>query len=345
MAQVLHVNAPDGQYPIYIERGLLARAAEFLPPKRTAIVSNHVVAPLYGIALRDYLPNAWLVTLPDGERYKTLESVSTLYSEFIRGGLDRGGVVVALGGGVIGDSAGFAAATYLRGVTLIQIPTSLLSMVDSSVGGKVGVDLPEGKNLVGAFKQPSAVLIDPDLLATLPVDQWRCGMAEILKHGLLSDPLLLDPVLHTREHAEQMVQRAVQVKIGVVQRDPYERGERAYLNLGHTFGHAIEQVSGYAWSHGQAVAVGLVAAAHLSVAEGLADPSLIELVETLVAETGLPIRIGNLDPAALWAAMATDKKWSDGRSRFVLLKGPQQPVLVEGITQDAVVNILNSMRN
>lgn len=338
------VKTPDGSYTIHIGAGVRQRIAEWVGGRRAVIITNETVAPLYGEPMRAALGGCALITMPDGERYKTLATVAGFYGELVRAGLDRGGVIIALGGGVVGDSAGFAAATYLRGVRLIQVPTSLLAMVDSSVGGKVGVDLPEGKNLVGAFKQPDAVLIDPEVLATLPPKEWRCGMAEAIKHGLLADHSLLDPALHVPERAAELVQRAVQVKVDVVQRDPFEAGERAHLNLGHTFAHAIEQVSGYAWAHGEAVGVGLLAAAHLSHRLGLCGEEVPALVSDILAETGLPTRIGGLPSGALWSAMHTDKKWAAGVSRFVLLRGFQQPVVVEGVAESEVLAVLESLQ-
>jgi 3-dehydroquinate synthase len=338
------VIAPDGAYSIQIEAGIRHRISEFVGKRRVTIISNITVAPLYGETMRDALPDSTLITMPDGEQYKTLATVAGFYSELVRAGLDRGGVIIALGGGVVGDTAGFAAATYMRGVRFIQVPTSLLAMVDSSVGGKVGVDLPEGKNLVGAFKQPDSVLIDPEVLTTLPPKEWRCGMAEAIKHGLLADHGLLDPNIYHPDKAADLVARAVQVKVDVVQRDPYEAGERAHLNLGHTFAHAIEQVSGYAWAHGEAVAVGLAAAARLSHKLGLCGEDIPTLVEDLLTETGLPTRMGDLSSDALWAAMQTDKKWVTGKSRFVLLRGFQQPCVIEGVAKSDVYAVLEGLR-
>jgi 3-dehydroquinate synthase len=343
MAQTLSVNAPDGRYDIVIERGARARLNAILSGRRAVVVTNPVVDALHGEALAAGLSNAVKVDIPDGEKNKTLDSVAMLYWEFVRAGLDRGGVVVAFGGGVIGDTAGFAAATYMRGVSLIQVPTTLLAMVDSSVGGKVGVDLPEGKNLVGSFKQPEAVLIDPDYLSTLPPKEWRCGMAEVIKHGLLADPVLLDPAMWSPDRADELVRRAVQVKIDVVAQDPYEKGVRAHLNLGHTFGHAVEAVSQYAWAHGEAVGLGLVAAGRLSRRLGLCGDALPGRIEDVVAEMGLPTRLDGLDLDAVWAAMSTDKKWVSGTSRFVLLKDVGQPVVVEGVARDDVLAVLKSL--
>lgn len=353
MAGRIRVTAPGGHYDIHIVPGILGDLSQWLPSVRTAIITNDTLMPRYGEKLVAVLPNAALVTMPDGEQYKNLDTVSQLYGNLVSAGLDRSGTIIALGGGVVGDTAGFVAATFLRGVRFVQIPTSLLAMVDSSVGGKVGVDLPQGKNLVGAFKQPEAVFIDPTVLATLPEREWRCGMAEVIKHGLLADAGLLDKIESTSDLSElthdphlaaDLVQRAVQVKVDVVQQDPYERSIRAHLNLGHTFAHAIEQVSRYAWPHGEAVGVGLVAALRLSVRLGLCAEALAGRVERIVAQTGLPTRLGGLDPSALYAAMGTDKKWQTGKSRFVLLHEVGQPLIQENVPRVDVIHVLESLK-
>ncbi|PJF30119.1 MAG: 3-dehydroquinate synthase, partial [Phototrophicales bacterium] len=203
---------------------------------------------------------------------------------------------------------------------------------------------PEGKNLVGAFKQPISVWIDPDVLTTLPPREWRCGMAEVIKHGLLADEKLLDTDLHQVSLAEELIKRAVQVKVDVVQRDPYEHGERAHLNLGHTFGHAIEQVTHYSWAHGEAVGVGLLLATMLSHRLGLCDEALIHRVEAILAHTGLPIRLNGLDPEAIYAAMFTDKKRKDGKLRFILLRGVGAPMIVDDVPKDDVIAVLMALR-
>lgn len=356
-ADRIRVTAPGGDYDIYIEPGILrdigGRGEPSVRPYlngRVVIVTNTTLAPIYGEALVQALPDAALVTIPDGEPYKTLATVAKLYTDFVAAGLDRSGTVIAVGGGVVGDTAGFAAATYMRGVRFVQMPTSLLAMVDSSVGGKVGVDLPQGKNLVGAFKQPDAVLIDTDVLQTLPEREWRCGMAEVIKHGLLADEGLLaliesgHGITVSLRDALELVRRAVQVKVDVVQQDPFEHGARAHLNLGHTFAHAIEQVSGYAWPHGEAVGVGLLAAVRLSAALGLAAAALAERVQRILAQVGLPIDITGLDPDAIFVAMGRDKKWQNGRSRFVLLRGVGQPVIVEDVSRERVIAVLDSLQ-
>jgi 3-dehydroquinate synthetase len=228
---------------------------------------------------------------------------------------------------------------------LVQVPTSLLAMVDSSVGGKVGVDLPQGKNLVGAFKQPDLVLIDPNTLNTLPGREWSAGMAEAIKHGLLADPALLEMAIdRPRENMADLVRRAVQVKVDVVQADPFEQGLRAHLNLGHTFAHAIERISNYQFPHGEAVAVGLIAALRLSCALNMCDTALVSQMESLLSGLGLPIRSGGLDPDAVYAAMQTDKKRKNGKLRFVLLRGIGNPDVVENVDPALVKKILGEIQ-
>ena len=324
----LPVTLPDGSgYDILLGAGLLTEAPALLQERdlngNVVIVTDENIAPHWSAPLMDAFARAnvqaTLITLPAGEAHKNLATVSRLYDEFLAAGLDRSGVVMALGGGVIGDMAGFAAATYLRGVRFVQIPTSLLAMVDSSVGGKTGVDLPQGKNLVGAFKQPELVIIDPELLATLPSEEFRNGLGEVIKHGIIEDTRLFAQLEGDGPASlESMIARALRVKIGVVQRDPFERGERAHLNLGHTFGHAIERVSHYEVPHGQAVGLGLIAAARLAKARGLCVADIPQRIQAVVASVGLPTEISGYDPTDIVAAMSTDKKRKGGRVRFVL---------------------------
>jgi len=324
----LPVTLPDGtSYDILLGSGLLTEAPGLLDERGLAsdvvIVSDENVAPHWSAPLLDAFARAGvqaaLVTLPAGEAHKRLDAIARLYDEFLAAGLDRSGVVMALGGGVIGDMAGFAAATYLRGVRFVQAPTSLLAMVDSSVGGKTGVDLPQGKNLVGAFKQPELVIMDPELLATLPAVEFRNGLAEVVKHGIIADPALFAQLqADGPESLQSLLARALRVKIGVVERDPFEQGERAHLNLGHTFAHAFEQVSHYAIPHGQAVGVGLVASAHLSLICGHCRPALPDRIADVLDRLALPTQFSGLDQSAVIAAMSTDKKRKRGRVRFVL---------------------------
>lgn len=348
MADIINVNASNGRYGIVIEAGVVANIAQNVARYelggRVAVVTNDTVAPLYGEKLVENLPNAVLFTVSDGEQYKTMETVTQVCREFAAKGFDRKSLVIALGGGVVGDAAGFVAASYMRGVTLVQMPTTLLAMVDSSVGGKVGVDIPEGKNLIGAFKQPDLVLIDPDVLQTLPEREWRNGMAEVIKHGLLADEGLLEPTLHREDRTVELVRRAVQVKVDVVEKDPFEQGIRAYLNLGHTFAHAIERVTDYAVPHGEAVGIGLLAAAKLSHRLGLCDPALVEQVDAVLSRIGLERTTQGLEPEAIYAAMSTDKKWKNGKSYFILLRGIGQPLIMENVPKDDVIRVLDEMR-
>jgi 3-dehydroquinate synthase len=345
-------KAPDAQYPILIARGLLQSLPTLLAEHnltgRVAVVTNQTIAPLYGETLVATLgTRASLIQVPDGEQYKTLDTIRTLYDGFVDAGLDRRGVVIGLGGGVIGDMAGFAAATYLRGVAFVQIPTSLLAMVDSSVGGKVGVDLPQGKNLIGAFKQPEMVLVDTAVLDTLPDVEWRCGLAEVIKAGFLRDTSLLDLSLYQRgdnASTQRFIERAIAFKVDIVQEDPYEANIRAWLNLGHTFGHALERVSNYQIRHGEAVSIGLVAAGRLSHLHGLCDETVPGKIEKILTALKMPVRYRDYQPADIRAAMGTDKKRQSDRIRFVLLQAVGDPVLCDDVPDSKVLSVLESLR-
>ncbi len=345
----LPMTTPEGGYDILLGRGLLRtlprRLAERRLGGRVAVVTDESVAPHWAgpveAAFAEAGRPAHVIVLPAGESHKHLGTVAGIYDRLLAADLDRNSVVVALGGGVVGDTAGFAAATYLRGVAFVQVPTTLLSMVDASVGGKVGVDLPQGKNLVGAFKQPDLVLVDPDLLASLPAGEFRNGLAEVIKHGIIGDPQLFAQLETSGpESLESLLARAVRVKIGVVQRDPFERGERAYLNLGHTFGHAFEQVSGYSLPHGQGVALGLAASAELAAARGLCSPEVPARISALLSRVGLPTRLPGFDPAAVLAAMSSDKKRQAGKLRFVLPHAIGSVALHDDVTTDEVLAVL-----
>ena len=341
----LNVSSNGSTYPVHIGAGLLttdlprfALEREFT---RTVIFTHDELADHYADALAARMPRGVVVTIPAGERYKTTEMVSRLYDRLVDAEADRSTLVVALGGGVIGDMGGFAAATFMRGLPLVQCPTSLLAMVDSSIGGKVGVDLNQGKNLVGVFKDPIAVFADTDTLATLPDPEYRCGLAEIIKAALVGDPPLLDAIAEQGSpDVAAMIARAATVKIGIVEQDPFETGIRAHLNLGHTFAHAFEQVSGYGWRHGEAVAVGLAAAARLSERLKLCPDGVAARVEQVLAANHLPFRYSGMTPDDLLSAMHHDKKWRDKKARFILLNDIGQPVIAEGVDLDTVRQIL-----
>jgi shikimate kinase / 3-dehydroquinate synthase len=340
-------------YDILIAENLLAQAgarllAADLCPSRCAIITNPTVAAHHLGRLQAALAGAGfepvVCTVPDGEAHKTLASVAMLYDALAAAQLSRDEPVIALGGGVIGDMAGFVAATWLRGVPFVQIPTSLLSMVDASVGGKVAVDLPRGKNLVGAFKQPALVLIDPALLDTLPLAEYRSGMAEVLKTAIIGDPALFDALAgDTPPSRVAMIADTVRVKAEIVARDPYEHGDRAWLNLGHTFGHALELVSSFTLRHGEGVALGTIAAAELSAALGLCDPALPGQIRAAVRRLGLPVCYA-FDAEEALAAMGTDKKRRGRTLRFILPRRIGEVSIEEAVSPELVVAALKTIR-
>ncbi len=346
-ATQIPVPTPQGTYPIYLGSGLVEHLPELLaqhrlPPGPVAVVADRQVAAHHGETVVEALSAAGyrptLLQVPAGEGHKTLDTVAELYPGLLAAGLDRQRPVIALGGGVVGDLAGFAAATFLRGVPFVPVPTTLLAMVDASVGGKTGVDLPQGKNLVGAFKQPELVLIDPDLLRTLPAEEFRAGLAEVVKHAIIASPELFRQLEEGEGPASltALIRDAVQVKVDVVSQDPFERGRRAVLNLGHTFGHAIEQVSGYTVRHGEAVAVGLVAAADLAERLGRAERGLSSRVAGLLERLGLPTRLRGYSVEAVHRAMAHDKKRRGRMLRFVIPEAIGRVVLVDDPGEPAV---------
>ncbi len=346
---VLPVRHDLGAYEIVHGDGVLGRCGHLLAQRgvhgRVAVVTNTVVGPLWAERVATSLEqgglHAHVLTIADGEQAKTLATVSSLYDALAELGLERGDAVLGLGGGVVGDIAGFVAATYLRGVPFVQAPTTVLAMVDSSVGAKVAVDHPRGKNLIGAFKQPVAVLADPSSLLTLPQAERRAGLAEAVKHGIIAAPDILEHV--ERESAPDLawlIPRAVMVKIDVVEQDPYERGRRAELNLGHTFGHALEILSGYRMRHGEAVSIGMVIACRLAARLGICSPDLGTRTENILRKLGLPVRHAGHTPDAIWQAMSSDKKRKDGRLRFVLPRRVGEMVVTDDVPQAAVLDTL-----
>ncbi len=356
----------DAPYAIAIGPGLLDDGARLTRPLRgrhVLLVSDANVAPLYAdriaaamLAARPTLTLARLV-LPAGEQEKTLARFGEVLDALARLGATRDAAVVALGGGVVGDLAGFAAACWMRGIDVVQVPTTLLAMVDSSVGGKTAVDLPAGKNLVGAFHSPRAVVADTAALRTLPDRELRAGLAEVVKYGAIFDAGFLDWL---DAHAEDLlagddaalseaIARCCHYKAAVVARDPFERGERALLNFGHTFGHAIEAEQGYAGggsdalNHGEAVAVGMVLAARLSTLVNAAPPSDADRLQALLARFGLPTAIpAGLDPDALLARMRLDKKAGADGLRFVLWQQAGDARLLGGVSDQAVLKVLRA---
>jgi len=333
--QRVTVELGSRPYDIWIAPGLIGRLDQFLAPLAPTsihIVTNEVVAPLYLEQVRrtchQVAPTSQC-TVPDGEHVKNVDTVQRVIDALVKARADRGSVVVALGGGVVGDIAGFAAAVFMRGVRVVQVPTTLLAQVDSSVGGKTGVNHPSGKNLIGAFHQPSVVVSDTSVLRSLPARELSAGLAEVLKHGLLADseyfertvrdmPRLLS--LDDGALADAIV-RSCRIKAGVVGRDERESGERALLNLGHTFGHAIEALTGFGrWLHGEAVACGLCLAGDLSSRLGLIAAADVQRIADAVSAARLPARIEGLPKAAAIDAMRGDKKTHAGRIRFIVLE-------------------------
>ncbi|MEO8040471.1 MAG: 3-dehydroquinate synthase [Betaproteobacteria bacterium] len=332
----LEVGLGERSYPIYIGGGLIERGdliARHLAQQRVAVVTNETVAPLYLESLRQSLARAGVevlaIVLPDGESSKVWETLNRVFDRMLAARCERKTTVIALGGGVVGDLAGFAAATYLRGVPFIQIPTTLLAQVDSSVGGKTAINHPLGKNMIGAFHQPVAVVADTDTLRTLPDRELAAGLAEVIKYGIIEDLpffewleanmdrlLARDPVA-----LAYAVQRSCENKARVVAVDERETGPRALLNLGHTFGHAIEAGLGFGvWLHGEAVAAGMVLAARTSRALGHVGQTEVERVERLIARARLPVKAPDLGVARWFDLMGHDKKVEAGSTRFILIR-------------------------
>ncbi len=349
--QTIIVTHPTGSYPIYLGEGMLTQAGRRLAQQgyggHCAVVTNETVGAhhakllLYSLEQAGFSPIR--IDIPDGEQFKTLNTVAELYDRFIKANLDRQSVVITLGGGVVGDTAGFAAASYLRGVPLVQIPTTLLAMVDASVGGKTGVDLPQGKNLVGAFKQPEMVVVDPHLLKTLPPAEFRAGMAEVVKHGIIDAPRLFAALEEGHYELAWMLYEAIRVKIRVVQEDPFEQGRRAVLNLGHTFAHAFERLSNFEMRHGEAVAIGLVCAARLAARLGHCPAHLADRIIALVERLGLFPRPPAYEPEAIWAAMATDKKRQGKQLRFILPRAIGDVDIFEDVPPAEVIAVLEQL--
>jgi len=332
---VLKVELGPRSYPILIGSGLLARRSHFdehVKGQDVLLVSNTIVGPLYSAPLHQGLAGRKVVevTLPDGEEHKTLATVSRMLDVLVANRFGRDCTVVALGGGVVGDMAGFAAASYQRGVSYVQVPTTLLAQVDSSVGGKTGVNHPGGKNLIGAFHQPRAVIADTDTLRTLPKRELQAGLAEVIKYGLISDAPFFawlerhmpDLLAGKAEALAHVIEVSCRIKAEIVGRDERELGERAYLNLGHTFGHALESATAYRkWLHGEAVGAGLMMAATMSAESGLMDPGSVQRVKRLLEAAGLPTEERSLKPDTVLEHMRIDKKVQGGRIRLVLLRG------------------------
>ncbi len=350
----LTVDLGERGYPIHIGQQLLDDGElirSFIPSSQVMIVTNETVGPLYLERLRAALSGQQVesVVLPDGEQYKNLEILNRIFDALLERRFDRGCTLAALGGGVVGDMTGFAAACYQRGVNFIQVPTTLLSQVDSSVGGKTGVNHPLGKNMIGAFYQPKAVIIDIDTLNTLPDRELSAGLAEVIKYGLINDPEFfrwLEQNMESLRRREpgalaHAIERSCADKAAIVAEDEREAGRRALLNLGHTFGHAIETGMGYGqWLHGEAVGAGMCMAARFSHLLGWMKEDEVARVERLVAAAGLPTAPPKLGAERFEALMAVDKKVQGGRLRLVLLHGIGKAEVTADFPPDALHQFL-----
>jgi 3-dehydroquinate synthase len=355
----VYVELGERRYPIHIGAGLLregARLTPYLTSPRVMIVTNETVAPLYLARLEQALAGyeTHAVVLPDGERYKTLSSLERVITALLEARLDRRCTLIALGGGVVGDITGFAAACYQRGVSYCQVPTTLLAQVDSSVGGKTGVNHALGKNMIGAFHQPVCVLADTATLNTLPAREYRAGLAEVVKYGLIRDhgfflwlEAHLDALLEREPAAvAYAIERSCANKAEIVAADERESGARALLNLGHTFGHAIETGLGYGtWLHGEAVAAGIGMAADLSVRLGWLDPASASRITALLRRAQLPVRVPpQLAPERMLTLMAVDKKSRAGTLRLVLLSELGQALVTADYDPEALQATLTHSR-
>jgi len=326
-----HLRGMGTEYDVLVREGGIDQLGAMLKSRELSgpvlVISDMNVAPLYLDRVMDSLDVAGCaaseIIIPAGEKHKNIETVISLWRGCLEAGLDRKSTIVALGGGVVGDLSGFVAATFMRGCNWVAVPTTLLAMVDASVGGKTGFDLPEGKNLVGAFNPPRLVLADPEVLSTLPERELRAGVAEVVKHGFIADPELFDLCSQGWEtvttRLPEVVRRGMAVKVKVIEEDPYEQGLRAALNLGHTIGHAVELVSGFSLLHGEAVSIGMVAEARLAEHLTVADSGTSEAMKRTLTALKLPVEIPkDLERRKLISAMKVDKKKKSGVVRFAL---------------------------
>ena len=357
--QVIHLDLAQDSYDIVVRRGLLSDVPHLVRKltgsPRMGVIADSALADSWLPRLRDAAQSAGVAIdaaiFPRGEDNKTVRQVESLYSFFLERRIDRRYPIVALGGGVVGDVAGFVAATLLRGLPFIQVPTTLLAMVDASVGGKTGVNHPLGKNLIGAFHQPRGVLIDPDVLATLPKRELVGGLAECIKHDIIRDADGFSRLQSSIERLvaadldalADLVAHNVAIKAAVVAADPFEKGERAHLNFGHTFGHAIESISEYSYSHGESVALGMVAATRLARRLGMIDASVENRIVDLIRAAGLPVGGMKLPVAAVADAMAYDKKVRAGLVRFVLPTRIGHVIVRDDVPRELAVSVIESL--
>lgn len=356
MTTPLEVDVPlkNSPYRVLVGGGLLRecgpRVASILKPRRCALVTDSIVGPLHAAAVEDSLTGAgfevFRITVPAGESSKSFEQTAAICDAMIAGGLDRSSLVVALGGGVVGDLAGFVAAIYYRGIPCVQIPTTIVAQVDSSVGGKTGINAPGGKNLIGSFHQPRLVLADPDTLRTLPPREFHEGFAEIIKHAAIRDPGMLEAD-ENPEALAPLIARNVAIKAAIVSEDEFEtKGLRALLNFGHTIGHGIENAAGYGrFLHGEAISLGLVAALRLSVEKSGLPVDQSDRVLEALKRHDLPMRLpADISTGAILDAMRKDKKFHSGAIRFVLLRGLGDAFVSDSVTEADIVRAIEALR-
>ncbi|BAY25057.1 3-dehydroquinate synthase [Calothrix sp. NIES-2100] len=363
MTSIINVNLPQQCYEIAIAPGSLEQLGEKMSSlqlgKKVLLVSNPTIFKHYGEKAIASLQAAGFAVasciLPPGERYKNLNSIQKIYDAALENRLERSATIVALGGGVIGDMAGFAAATWLRGIHVVQVPTTLLAMVDSAIGGKTGVNHPQGKNLIGAFHQPRLVLIDPQVLKTLPMREFRAGMAEVIKYGVIWDAELFAQMEASKhlnqlryikpELIESILIKSCQAKADVVSKDEKEAGLRAILNYGHTIGHAIESLTGYrVVNHGEAVGIGMVAAGQIALELGMWQQEDTERQNALITKAGLPTQLpSGLDIEAIIDALQLDKKVKAGKVRFVLPTQMGVVTVTDEVPADIIRQVLQKM--
>jgi 3-dehydroquinate synthase len=360
MMKTIDVNLGPRSYRILVGRGILSQTGEKLKAlglkDKAVIVTNPTVNKLYGEIVRQSLVDAGfqtaVLTVPDGEKYKTLASAGKLYAQLAACGAERSTPVLALGGGVIGDLAGFVAATYLRGVPLVQIPTTLLAQCDSSIGGKTAVDQGQLKNEIGTFYQPGITISDTAALQSLPPEEFCSGLAEVIKYAVIKDEKYfcylekhLDLIKSLDNNVlEAVVAKSARIKVGFVENDEKDTGLRNLLNFGHTVGHAVESVSNFSVSHGQAVSIGMVAAASLAVKMDLMDKTDAVRLKQLLQRAGLATRLPPLEIAPLLQAMRYDKKVQGGKIRFVLPRAIGQVFITDDVNPAAVESVLGEMR-
>ncbi|MGD8765520.1 MAG: 3-dehydroquinate synthase [Desulfobacteraceae bacterium] len=350
----LSITAPGVMYEFIVGGGILPFVPQLAGIRGpVAIITDSNVGPLYAESCGQ---SNLVIPVSPGQQHKTLTTVQSICEELVEKGFDRSTTIIALGGSVISGLAGFVAATYMRGIDFVQCPTSILAMADTSIGGKAGINLPQGKNLIGAFKQPKAVIADVATLQSLSPREFASGMAEVIKQSIIGDTDLFakiekgiwirkaDELQPSLAELQTLVAQAIQVKINIIQEDPFDRGRRAVLNLGHTFAHAIETASDHAVRHGEAVAMGLVAASNLSARLDHCSAGLQNRIEAALEATALPTRIpGNVSPERLLKAMSSDKKKKAGRLRFVLLKDIGDVFVTDVVTEQAVRDTLEAL--